>query len=429
MRSRPDAGRRRLESACRLGVFALIGWMLGTAFFPTPALRTRDASAADLARALPAWTTAPRTDVLTLALDRAPSRAQLAWLSALRRAGHVVTWSGSVQPTALSVEPAPGPHGAWRFSVAAPDSASLRLVDSLGDIQSLNTRGRGARLVVPAVDGRAAVAVGHQELGAGLRDTATLRAVLVVGRAGWEAKYTAAALEEGGWQVETRFAVAPGVIVGNAAGAVIDTAHLSAIVALDTSVNALGPALNRFVRSGGGLVLAGGAAAAAHAAALAPGQSGPRVPASASGSDTLGLASAGYLPVARLRPDAQALERRGGDVVVAARRVGAGRVLQLAYDETWRWRMSGGPGSEAGHREWWSRLVSTVAYARFAPARGIAAPEFTPMPLAAVVNAVGASRPAPVLPHAWSVDQRWLLAAIFLLLLVEWTSRRLRGSR
>jgi hypothetical protein len=82
-----------------------------------------------------------------------------------------------------------------------------------------------------------------------------------------------------------------------------------------------------------------------------------------------------------------------------------------------------------GHREWWSRLVSTVAYARFAPARGIAAPEFTPMPLAAVVNAVGASRPAPVLPHAWSVDQRWLLAAIFLLLLVEWTSRRLRGSR
>jgi hypothetical protein len=429
MRSPPDARRRRLESACRLGVFALLGWMLGTAFFPTAELHRRTAAATELARALPVWTTAPRTDLLELTLDRAPSRAQLAWLSALRRAGHSVAWSGSVPAAALAVEPAPEPGGALRFSVAAPDSTPLRLHDALGDLDSLITTGRGAALVVPRGDGDAAVIVGPQSLAPTRLDSASLRPLLIVGAAGWETKFTAASFEESGWAAETRMTVAPGVTVGSAAALALDTAHFSAVVALDTTVKALGAGVATFVRSGGGLLLAGDAWRASNVAALAPGRTGPRVPATTTVADTLGLASAGYLPITQLRADADVVERRGQDVSIAARRVGAGRVVQVGYDETWRWRMSGGPQSVRGHRAWWSRLASAVAYARFSDASPLGQREFVAVPRAALMDALGAAREPAVLPRRWSVDQRWLLAAIFMLLLVEWGSRRTRGSR
>ena len=43
--------------------------------------------------------------------------------------------------------------------------------------------------------------------------TARLGAVVIIGRAGWEAKFVAAALEERGWSVRLRVSVAPGIVV------------------------------------------------------------------------------------------------------------------------------------------------------------------------------------------------------------------------
>jgi hypothetical protein len=135
--------------------------------------------------------------------------------------------------------------------------------------------------------------------------------------------------------------------------------------------------------------------------------------------------------VASLRPDAVALESRDANVMVAARRVDAGRVVQVGYDETWRWRMGGGDEAAAAHREWWSRLVAAVAYAPLVPRSSVAA-TVDEMPLASLVDALGPATPldASLAPRRDTSRITWILFALVLAsLLAEWTSRRLRGAR
>jgi hypothetical protein len=156
---------------------------------------------------------------------------------------------------------------------------------------------------------------------------------------------------------------------------------------------------------------------------LAAGQAGPRIRRNVAASDTLGLGTTGYFPITSTRDDAVAVERRSSGVAVAARRIGPGRVLQIGYDDSWRWRMAGAPGSEAAHRDWWSRVVSSVAYAP----GGVESRSFD-APVASLIGRLGPSRPAPVASRG-GVDPRLLLAIMLALLLVEWTSRRLRGLK
>jgi hypothetical protein len=243
---------------------------------------------------------------------------------------------------------------------------------------------------------------------------------------GWEGKFIVAALEERGWPVATRFVVAPNVNVGQRGSLTLDTARVAAVIAVDTSLGGLGRDIERYVRSGGGLILAGPSSRAASAAALAPGTLGPRVRPAVLPVDTIGLGATGFYPVASLARDAIALERRAGGVAIAVRRVGAGRVMQIGYDDSWRWRMAGGPGSEAAHRDWWSRLVSNVAYA---PPVGDQAGTGA-APLAAMVGRLGPPRPLPAGSRgAPPVDRRIYMTLIIILLLAEWGSRRLRGLR
>jgi hypothetical protein len=122
---------------------------------------------------------------------------------------------------------------------------------------------------------------------------------------------------------------------------------------------------------------------------------------------------------------------RGARVVAAARREGGGRVMQVAYDETWRWRMQGGDAAMAAHRAWWSRMVASVAAA---PAP-VAAPAFggasanEGAPLAQLVDALGTASAAPVTNASTGGVRGWLLVVILLLLLGEWGMRRTRGAR
>jgi hypothetical protein len=142
----------------------------------------------------------------------------------------------------------------------------------------------------------------------------------------------------------------------------------------------------------------------------------------------------------RLKADAVPLERQDDRVAAVARRVGSGRVVLLGYVDTWRWRMLGGDGGPAAHRAWWSRVVSSVAYApRLArdgvTTSGAALPAADSLPDAApyahAVAALGA--PLASSPVAAAAEARelpwWIFVLVAGALLAEWASRRLRGAR
>jgi hypothetical protein len=132
-------------------------------------------------------------------------------------------------------------------------------------------------------------------------------------------------------------------------------------------------------------------------------------------------------PLESLRADAVRLSARGSLVTSAARREGAGRVLQAGYDETWRWRMEGGSDAVAAHRAWWSRMVGSVAAVPLPAAGESSSAEGAP--LARLVDALGPATNAPPQESAPRTLPAWLLPLLLVLLLGEWASRRARGAR
>jgi len=142
------------------------------------------------------------------------------------------------------------------------------------------------------------------------------------------------------------------------------------------------------------------------------------------------LQSLSLMPVTGLKSDAVPLDRRGNSVTAAARRYGAGRVAQLGYLDTWRWRMSGGETSVADNRKFWTNAVAGVAYA---PA-GLSAAE-TDVDNAPVARLIGALGPpsgavrSSLTETTGAVSLWWLFAILCFALLAEWISRRTRGVR
>jgi hypothetical protein len=423
--------RSRFESACRVGAFALLGWLLGTTVIPSRGRRSERASSSGVAARLPEWTRASSTVVLHGDFATTPSAATIEWLAALAHSGHVVTWSGSPPAVAIDAEALPDPSGATRIDVAAPAESRVIVRDDASVIDSVHVTTMGARVFAPVVVGAIAAASGGQHFGVGAPDSVRTRAIVVIGGAAWEGKFIVSALEERGWPVIARFSVAPGVNVAQGGPLVFDTSRVAAVIAVDTTIAAFAAEVTRFVRAGGGLVLAGPSSLASSVAGLVPGALGTRLRPTVEPKDTIGLGSTGFYPVT-LGRDGVAIERRPNGIAIAARRLGAGRVVQVGYDDSWRWRMAGAAGSEAAHREWWSRVVSSVAYV---PA---AAPTSAPVshsldesaPLARMIDRIGPSRPLPTSDAGRRpIDRRILMTLIMILLLTEWGSRRLRGFR
>ncbi|MBL8982689.1 MAG: hypothetical protein JNL26_10930 [Gemmatimonadetes bacterium] len=417
----PSPGSRRwLErGATALGLAAMAAMALGAPDAPPLAV----AHTRDLPGALRAATRRP-VAALRIELDSLAGARDRAWVRALRRAGTVVSWGASraISPLTVTVDPAGTPDGALAVRVLAPQGSRLR--DAVGDLWRIDAD--------DAIEGRAAPGTG---LGVAapsgvatppaFEHVASPQRVRVVAAASWEGRFVAEALRGEGWEVETDFTVTAGAAPTGArtttASARLDTATHAAVVLVGRAAP-VPPGLAAFVRSGGGLVLLGDAASGPAVAALSPATVGPSLP------PTLGaLASATPrrgLRAWRLRPDpaAVALERRGADVVVAARRAALGRVLAVGYDESWRWRMEGPEGSVDAHAAWWSGLVASVT-------RGPGAwvSDGDPAPWAAWHAALGAPSAAPVLPVLARLDDRWLLAVALLSFLTGWLSRRLRG--
>jgi hypothetical protein len=430
MRSR----RSTFELACRLAAFALLGWLVGGSLIPATGHRLERASTDAIASRLLAWTRAPAGVLLRADLPTTPDVWVVEWLAALAHSGHAVTWSGSPPAVAMSSEALADPSGSVRIDVAAPPRTTVVIRDSASVVDSVRVNQLGATIVTPLAVGTLVGDAGGQRFSAPSPDSTRVRAIVVIGNASWEGKFIVAALEERGWPVIARFHVAPNVDVVQGVELPLDTSRVAAVVAIDTTVQSIGAALERFVRSGGGLVLAGAAALAPATAPLAPGSLGARTRPPILPTDTIGLGTTGFYPVAALTADGVVLDRRSGGIAVAARRVGAGRVMQVGYDDSWRWRMTGAAGSEIAYRDWWSRAVAAVAYLPgAAPTVANVAMASAPLasaPLAGLIARLGPARPTAVdrSPGA-AVDRRLLLALIMILLLSEWGSRRMRGLR
>jgi hypothetical protein len=256
--------------------------------------------------------------------------------------------------------------------------------------------------------------------------------VLVLGTAGWEARYVIAALEESGWSVDARLTIGPALVVRRGSPVPIDTARYAAVIALDSAASGDTRRLAAYARSGGGIILSGVAAALGALRDVAPGRPGVRIrPAVLSFTAGEPRRALGFVSMSGVREDALVLEARDGRPVVAARRAALGRVLQIGYDETWRWRMQGGDAGPESHRRWWSAAVAATARRTAAVRESSGSVAGAGAPRAAISAALGPASAAPDLDSRSAPrhgPDPWLLIAGSLLLLAEWTSRRLRGA-
>lgn len=437
----PDSrARGRFERALRTAAAVALALALWQSLRPPTHAGTRVAGEASLAAELARWTIAPPDTAIAM-FTRAPAPLARDWLVALRRSGSVVRWSGrDLTPIAAAVERAAEPDGSVRIALAAPPGTRASFADEAGALADLMAGRSGGSVSGMRTSGVVTATMAGATARVAPPPELDLRRILVLGSAGWESKFVVAALEERGWTVDARLRVGPGVTVTQGSPADLDTSGYSAVIALDTTAAPWAERIARYTLSGGGAIIAGEASRIRALAAIAPGAVGARVSALPGAlTGVLPLRGLALYPVARLRGDAVPLVRRDAMVATAARRAGAGRVLQIGYEDSWRWRMAGGDDASAAHRAWWSGAVSSVASA---PARspstdpgtvvrtaaGDAALDAAPVAhlfaalgdpglAASVARGAGSQRPG-----------EWLLAGIALAaLLAEWTSRRLRG--
>jgi hypothetical protein len=424
-----------IESALHAAATVLLVLLIWKAVHASGERSTVRASSADVRRALAQWSTREAPSSAHVTFDSLPDPVVRDWLHALPSTGTETSWEGArLTASALNVEPIVDPKHSVRIWVAAPSGSGVIVRDTLGIIDSVFVRSAGGVLNVPRVEGTVhATVLGSSATAVG-RDSLVVRPVLLLGTASWEGKFVLAALEEHGWTVEARLAVAPrnDVVQGVArapAPLSIDTARYAAVLALDSVAARYAAAIIEYVRRGGGLVTAGEAASLAAFDGILPGKTTTALQSGSFAIDSAEPRRALALqPIAGLKSGALPIETRDGHTAVAARRFSAGRVLQVGYVDTWRWRMGGVDDPVAGHRDWWSAMVSSVAYAPRIAQRVTTVVE--PTPVATLVGTLGAPTPQ-VQSRTSLLDDPRLLPALFAflmtMLVAEWASRRLRG--
>ena len=428
--------RVRVEHVLRGIVIAALALILWQSLQDESDIGSNPVSArgAGVGSALAKWSALARAPGrIHVQLDNAPAPVQRAWLGALAGAGSSVTWSGEIPAVMIEAEPVASPTGGTRVLVAAPAGSSVVMSDDVGVIDTVRAQGAGAALALNSVAGNLTATVRGSVASTLQPDSLLLRKVLVIGDAGWESKFVVAALEEEGWKVDAFIRVAPTVDVTQGSAAVIDTSRYSAVVALDGAASPYASRIIEFARTGGGVVLAPPAASLDAMAALRAGAVGRTNAESRTiqANAVASLATLPLAPIASLRSDAVPLERKSGGVAIAARRIGAGRVLQLGYEDTWRWRMAGGEAAVREHRDWWTGLVSSVAHAPRIPRGATAFTSTDEAPMAGLVASIGPATSASAradLSRSQSDWMAWLFVLLSLGLIGEIASRRLRGA-
>jgi hypothetical protein len=425
--------RIRLEHVLRGIVIAALAVMLWQSLSTGGSSGAQRLSARGVSGALAKWSAlAKPPSGIHLQLDSVPSRLERVWLRALAGAGSSVTWGGNLPPVIVDAQPVAAPAGGTKVLVAAPSGSSVEVSDEIGVIDTVRAENAGAALALSSIAGHLTARVKGSVASTVQHDSVAIHKVLVIGEAGWESKFVVAALEEEGWKVDAFIRVAPGVDVRQGLAVMIDTSRYSAVVALDRAALPYANRIVEFARSGGGVVLAPQAASLDAMALLragAVGRSASEAHVIQSGR-SVSLATLALSPITSLRGDVVPLERRGGAVAIAARRIGAGRSLHLGYEETWKWRMSGNEQAVRDHRVWWTGLVSSVAYApRIPRATDHALTDRTPV--IGLVAAMGPGTPTETIANLPGKPSDWialLFVLVALALVGEVTSRRLRGA-
>lgn len=437
-----DRVRSALEWALRgLALVALV-MLVAYAFYALNSTPSARVQGADVDSALVHWSTREAPGRVHVELDTPADAETRDWLAALVAADTYVSWDGAAPPpSALAVEPVADPRGSSRVWLAAPAGTELLLRDGDGDVDSASVARRGTRVHVPKLSGTLHAVAAEFEATSALRDSLVLRPILVLGQAGWEAKFTVAALEEHGWDIEARLAVAPGDdVLQGAERVAIDTARYAAVVAVDSVAARYRAQIIEYVQEGGALIAMGEAAGLDALAPVLPARvidsASPAGVFTAEAARTEPRSALALAPLGQLDSAAVVLEMRhdavaNEDVIAAAAwRIDDGRALQIGYHDTWRWRMAGGEDDPVrAHREWWAALVSSVAYA---PRVSLPVEDrLEPTPLASLIATLGPATTAT--SRASLLDDPRLVPLLFGLmlaaLLLEWLSRRLRGER
>ncbi len=377
-------------------------------------------------------------------LTRIPDAAVREVLAAPVAAGMPFTWTDSTGAVGLVVAAtsALDPQGGTVVRAAGAPKRPLVVRDDGGLLDSVPEALDGLTVRGARLSGRTLALQGTSRAVAAVPNHAPLKRVLLVAAPGWEAKFSAAALEERGWHVDGRLLIARRASVTIGTPSLLDTARYGAVVVLDSGLIAL-DVLQRFVIHGGGVIVANDA--------LLGTALRPLLPAVARETQA-GVPGALLTASPRLGLDAWTLAANAGAVVllddargvthrptVLAQRRGAGRVVVSAYRDTWRWRMEGSEDGLDAHRAFWSGLVSAVTLAPRSDATtlpsgrvltaypGDAAPFADLVARLGAPKAVGAgdarSRPLPTTPNLWLL---YVIAASALL--GEWALRRVRGA-
>jgi hypothetical protein len=432
MLSRVDV-RVRVEQVLRGIVIVALAMMLWKSLHEQIGSGARAVSARGIGRAmLSNWSSFPKAPGrIHLQLDSVPSKIERAWLGAIAGAGSNVTWSGDLPALMIDAQPVASPTGGTKILVAAPSGSSVVMSDEIGVIDTLRPHDAGSSVTLNSVADRVIVRAKNSVASTVTRDSVMLHKILVIGEAAWESKFVVAALEEEGWKVDALIRVAPGVDVTQGS-AVIDTSRYSAVVALDPAASPYANRIVEFARNGGGVILGPAAASLDAMAPLRSGAVGRSTPANRSvqSGGEISLATLPLEPITSLRSDATPFERRGTAVAIAAERIGAGRVLQLGYEDTWRWRMSGSDKGVSDHRQWWTRLVSSVANAPRVPRTTPTIPT-DPAPMIGLVSTIGSAKQPNAtsgLSGNQSEPMTWLFVLLTLALIGEIASRRMRGA-
>ncbi len=380
---------------------------------------------------------APR-DTIDVTLDGIPDARTRAILRALRGSGHTLRLAApkALAAVAVSAEQEWRASGGTRLQVVSSDPARQVVADAAGLIDSIGIDSTGVATRAGPLQG--ALQVGRAAASP-LASTAPIEArVLVLGAATWESRFLIAALEESGWPVDAAMVLSPKVTIMQGPARLPSRARHAIVVLLPGAPASAVALLPAFVRSGGGLVIVGGAARAAGLASVRAGAPGSTLSgeagAEASDQPRHGL---DLVPITVLADGSVPLESRDGRVALAARRLGAGRVIQVGYDNSWLWRMGGNDESPVAHRRWWTALLSGIVSQRAPVSAVVTTPEHDTLdaaPLAALARDLGlpeiraASTVRSPSPSAVSaLDPRWLLTLALITLVSSWALRRWRG--
>ncbi len=433
---------RTVGAALHLLALTCVALLLWHLLAPTASDRVAAAVSADGTLDTPLATLLnSRSETLTVTLAGVPDARARAALRAVRGGGHVLrlTTPSAIHATAVAIEDEWRALGGTRIQAVSSESIATAFSDGAGLLDTLRVGAAGVRTSSGPVQGALHVAsVNSRASASSLRASLPLTArVLVVGEASWESRFLVAALEEAGWPVDVAVSLSPSVTIEQGGTQTPTIARHAVTIVLPGAASSAISALPAFVRAGGGVIIVGAAARMPGLASLRAGAPSNAITGEA-GAETSTTPRNGLDldPVGALASGSVALEGRDGRTAVAARRIGAGRVVQVGYENSWLWRMAGNDEAPVAHRRWWTALVSSVVAQR-APVRNVIFDAehdtLDAAPVAGLARDIGlpamrnasASSIAP--SFIASLDPRWLLALAVLSLVASWTLRRWRG--